>query len=120
MHLSPFMPLERRYSGCGFSPIPVHWHFLAASVSSAAMAPIATDLWEQLFGNAKIEYYDKEKPGAFYVSKLVSHQNGLILHGKLDQLEYRGPSDLLAAAAGDPYVPARLNDRVFGDYLVLR
>ena len=84
------------------------------------MASMATDLWEQFYGDAKIESYDKDRPGAFYVSKLVSKQYGLILSGNLDQLEYHGPSDLIAAAAKDPYIPARLKDRVFGDYLVLR
>ena len=81
---------------------------------------MATDLWEQLFGHTKIEVYDKDRPGAFYVSKLVSQQNGLILSGNLDQMDYHGPTDLLAAAREDPYIPARLKDRVFGDYLVIR
>jgi hypothetical protein len=115
-----YAALERRYSGCGFSPIPVHWHFLAASVSSEAMVSIATDLWEGSFGNAKIDSYDSDRPAAFYVSKLVSHQNGSVLAGKLDQLDYHGPSDLLAAAAENPYVPAHLKDRAFGQYLVVR
>jgi hypothetical protein len=39
--VSFYASLERRYSGCGYSPIPVHWHFPAASVSSEAMAPMA-------------------------------------------------------------------------------
>jgi len=35
-------------------------------------------------------------------------------------LDYHGPSDLLAAAAENPYVPAHLKDRAFGQYLVVR
>jgi hypothetical protein len=35
-------------------------------------------------------------------------------------MEYHGPSDLLAAAQTNPYVPAHLKDRVFGDYHVVR
>ena len=107
-------------AGCCYSSIPVYWHFLAASFSSKAMAPMATILWQQLFGDAKIESYDKDRPGAFYVSKLVSHQIGLILSGILDHMEYHGPTDLLAAAAEDLYIPARLKDRVFGGHLVIR
>jgi hypothetical protein len=38
----------------------------------------------------------------------------------LNQLEYHGPSDLLAAAADNSYVPAHLKNRVFGDYLMVR
>ncbi len=83
------------------------------------MAPMAESLWAKL-GNAKIDPYDGNRDGAYYVCKLVSHQNGLILSGNLDQMDYHGPSDLLAAAAEDPYVPAHLKDRVFGDYLVVR
>jgi hypothetical protein len=118
--VSYFAAMERRWSGCGDSPVAVHWHFLAASVSSEAMAPMAESLWAELFGNAKIDPYDGNKEGAYYVCKLASHQNGLILSGNLDQLEYHGPSDLLAAAAENSYVPAHLKGRVFGDYLVVR
>ena len=118
--VSYFAAMERRWSGCGDSPIAVHWHFLAASVSCEAMAPMAESLWAELFGNAKIDPYDGNRDGAHYVCKLASHQNGLILSGNLDQMEYHGPSDLLAAAADNPYVPAHLKDRVFGDYLVVR
>jgi hypothetical protein len=118
--VSYFAAMERRYSGCGDSPIPLHWHFLAASVSGEAMASLAEALWEDLFGNAKIDPYDPDGDAAYYVCKLVSHQNGLILSGNLDQMDYHGPSDLLAAAEANPYVPAHLKDRVFGQYLVIR
>lgn len=77
-------PMERRWSGWGESPIAVHWHILAASVSNEAMAPMADSLWSELFGNAKIEPYDANRDGAFYVCNLASHQNGLILSGNLD------------------------------------
>ena|ERR1017187_6462977 len=115
-----FAAMERRWSGCGDSPIAGHWHFLAGSVSNEAMAPIADSLWAELFGNAKIEPYDRDGQAAYYVCKLVSHPNGLMVSGNMDQMEYHGPSDLLAAAAANPYVPARLKERVFGQYLVVR
>lgn len=116
--ISYFAALELRYSGCGLSPIPVHWHFLAGCARSEGMASIAQQLWEDRFGNAKIERYDKTKPGTFYVCKLANHPNGTILFNNLDHLRYDGPSDLLAAAAKNPYVPDRLKDKVFGQYLV--
>ena len=118
--VSYFAAMERRYSGCGDSPIAVHWHFLAASVSNEAMAPMAESLWQELFGNAKIDSYDPRGQAAYYVCKLVAHPNGLIVSRNLDQMVYHGPTDLLAAAEANPYVPARLKDRVFGQYLVGR
>lgn len=113
--------LEHRYSGCGLSPIPAHWHFLAASTAGPnEMARAAQVLWYYLFGNAKIEPYDRSEPGTHYVAKLASHDNGLLVVSKLDRLKYRGAADLVAAAKGNPYVPDRLKDRVFGNYLVMR
>ena len=52
--------------------------------------------------------------------QLATQQDGLVLTGKLDQMQYHGPSDLIAAAAEDPYVPAHLKNRAFGDNLVVR
>ena len=112
-----FAALERRYSGCGYSPIPVHWHFLAVSDRSESMAALAKDLWEEKFGNAEIERYDPTKDGAYYVCKLATHPNGLTVINNLDRLEYRGPSDLIAATYSDPYVPDHLKGKVFGEYL---
>lgn len=118
--VSYYAALERRYSGCGMSPIPVHWHFLAACPRSEGMVNLATRIWEDQCGNAKIERYDGTRYGCFYVSKLVNHANGAILDGKFEHLKYNGPTDLLAAAATDPYVPNNLKDKVFGKYLALR
>jgi hypothetical protein len=112
---------SRRFSGCGSSPIAVHWHFLAAaSANIEAMSPMAQSVWSKFFGNAEIRPYDPRGEAAYYVSKLAAHQNGLIVASKLDRMEYHGPSDLVAAAAVNPYVPAHLKDRVFGQYLVVR
>jgi hypothetical protein len=118
--VSFFAAMERNYSGCGSSPIPVHWHFLAASAAPDAMASIAHVTWQQYFGNAQITPYDRNGKATYYVSKLASHQNGLFIFGKLDRMEYGGPSDLLAAAEANPYVPDHLKGRVFGQYLVVR
>jgi hypothetical protein len=118
--VSYFAALERRTSGCGLSPIAAHWHFLAACPRSEGMARIAEELWEEKFGNAKIVPYDKVGNAAFYVCKLANHPNGLIQFNKLEQLAYDGPSDLLAAAAANPYVSEHLKGKVFGEYLVAR
>jgi hypothetical protein len=114
-----FAALERRHSGCGDSPIPVHWHFLAASADGNGMRSLAESIWTEKFGNAKIEAYDENGQAAYYVSKLVSHHNGMIL-SNLDAMEYRGPTDLLTIAATDPYIPTHLRDKVFGRYLAVR
>jgi hypothetical protein len=113
--------LEHRYSGCGLSPIPVHWHFLAASTALPKdMAAMAQVTWQQYFGNAQIQTYDANGEAAYYVAKLAAHQNGMLVVGKLERMEYQGPSDLLAAAELNPYVPDHLKSRVFGEYLVTR
>jgi hypothetical protein len=83
-------------------------------------ARVTESLWAERFGNAKIDLYVWNRQAAYYVCKLVSHQNGLIISGNLDQMKYRGPSDLLAAASTNPYVPAHLKNQVFGEYLVVR
>src|SRR4051794_23150753 len=43
--VSYFAALERRYSGCGLSPIPLHWHFLAACGVQDDAAGTAQRLW---------------------------------------------------------------------------
>jgi hypothetical protein len=118
--VSYYAALERRYSGCGLSPIPLHWHFLAACPRSEGMAKLASELWEEKFGNAEIVRYDRTKNGTFYTCKLANHANGMPLTGKMEHLRYDGPEDLLAATQSNPYVPDHLKDRVFGTYLVVR
>jgi hypothetical protein len=118
--VSFFASLERRYSGCGMSPIPVHWHFLAACDPVYGMREIAEDLWTKKFGDAKVDIYDPAQNGVFYVSKLTGHPNGEFLFGNMDLLRYHGPTDLIAAAHSNPYVPDNVKDKVHGKYLVVR
>jgi len=115
-----FAALERRYSGCGHSEIPIHWHFLAASAQPAAMSTMAENLWKEMHGDAKVEEYDPMKPGAYYVCKLAVNPNSVILPEHLDKLAYHGPTDLLAAAQKDPYVPDHLKHKALGEYLRIR
>jgi hypothetical protein len=118
--VSFFAALERRYSGCGMSPIPVHWHFLAASDPGYRLREIATDLWMEKFGDVKVDTYDPARNGVFYVSKLAGHPNGAFLFKNMDLFSYQGPKDLIAAAHANPYVPQHLKSKVHGQYLVVR
>lgn len=117
--VSYYAALERRYSGCGHSPVPVHWHFLAACIEPAGMASVAAQLWGQLFGNAKVDPYDASA-AAYYVSKLAPYQNSTLLDDGMERLSYKGPTDLIAAAHANGYVPDHLKDKVFGEYLRVR
>jgi hypothetical protein len=116
--------VEKRYSGLGLPPIAAHWHFLAsAKVAPAHMVRAAHTLWQDKFGNAKIEVYDPRDPNhdaVYYVAKLAGHENGDLIPGRLDLMDYCGLNDLLEEAANNPYVPDRLKTRVFGEYLVMR
>ena len=115
-----FAARESRTSGCGMSPIPLHWHFVAASKHSYDMDRVAQDLWTDRFGESQVEPFDPTGDGLYYICKLANHPNGEFLFGKLDKLRYEGPQDLIAAAHSNAYVPDRLKDKVFGEYLTLR
>lgn len=112
--------LEHRYSGCGLSPIPAHWHFLAACPKSEGMEYQAARMWKAKYGNAKVDQYDPDGNAAFYICKLVNHPNATMVFDKLDRLDYQGPTDLMADAECDDYVPAHLKGKVYGRYLALR
>ena len=116
-----FAALEHRFSGCGMSPIDVHWHFVASSSRYAAdMDYKAEQLWRAKFGDAKIRPFDPTRNGLYYISKLADHPNGVFLFDKMDFTPYEGASDLIAAAHANPYVPDRLKDVAFGEYLTVR
>jgi hypothetical protein len=114
-----YAALEHRYSGCGMSPIPLHWHFLAASTQedSTLVAKVAQELWSAKFGNSKIDPYDAAGNAAFYVAKTV-----LMPHCSTEMrfppfLVYQGPADLLQASTENPYVPDHLKGLATGFYL---
>jgi hypothetical protein len=118
--LSCFVASERRYSGCGSSPIPLHLHFLAASDQAEGLAETAQHLWEARFGNAKVDPYDPGQNGSYYVSKLACHANGDIFFRNLELLENTAPSDLIHANRLNPYVPEELKDKTHGAFLRIR
>jgi hypothetical protein len=114
-----FASMERRYSGCGMSPIPLHWHFLAASENAdpSVVARTAKFLWKDKFGDAKVDPYDESRDAAFYVAKCV-----MLPHCSIEMrfppfLAYHGSADLLQVATENPFVPEHLKDRVSGPYL---
>jgi hypothetical protein len=114
-----FASMERRYSGCGMSPIPIHWHFLAASENRdpSFVASTAQALWKDKFGDAKIDPYDPSGDAAFYVAK-----SAMLSHCSMEWkpqpfLDYQGPADLLESAAENPYVPDHLKNRVVENFL---
>lgn len=98
---------ERRTSGCGLAPIPLHFHFLAACPSqwTTTFLSNAQNLWAGGSGNASIDLYDPLRSGAHYIAKLAGHQNFDYIFDHWDRLTYRGPEDLGAASLVNPYVP---------------
>ena len=115
--VSYYAVLERRYSGCSGFEIRPHWHFLAAAHGCEGLEVSAEKLWKERHGIAKIEAYDPDGWGAYYVAKLSGHQNGLVEFYGLERLQYHGPPDLLVASRENPYVPDHLKDKVFGSFL---
>lgn len=111
---------ERRYSGCGLSPIPLHLHFLAASSEPDRLLAKADQIWTKMFGHCQFEPFNPDENGPHYVAKLFAHDNGEPILGGLATLDYRGPADLLEAAGHNPYVPDHLKWKTHGEYLVVR
>jgi hypothetical protein len=85
---------ERRTSGCGFHPIPLHWHFLAACPSHRTTDFLrnARQLWTSGSGNASVSRYDPSRSGAYYVAKLAADQDFDFSSDHLDRLSYHGPN----------------------------
>src|SRR5450759_1725259 len=48
--------LEGRFSGLGDSPVPVHWHYLAACPRPTDLQEQAEELWEEKFGITAVSY----------------------------------------------------------------
>jgi hypothetical protein len=117
--VSYFAVLEGRTSGCGMSPIALHWHFVAASKSPEGMSKLFTAIWKKLCGICLITPYDPSDEGVFYLSKLASKSDTPMLERKLELLPNHGPSDLIAAAQASSYVQSHVATKVFGKYMVM-
>lgn len=120
--LAQFSVLESRTSGCGLSPTPVHWHFVVAAPPQHRHALLlnSRSLWEVHHGNAKIDLYDGELPGAFYIAKTARRDNFDYDLAHLDRMAYTGPTDIYAHSQIDPYVPNHAKHLTFGQTLILR
>lgn len=117
--VSYFAVLEGRTSGCGHSPIALHWHFVAASKRPEGMSTLLTAIWKKLCGICLIQPYDPGLQGVFYLSKLASGSDTPMLENKLELLPNHGPSDLIAAAQASSYVQSRVANKIFGKYMVM-
>jgi len=102
--------LEHRYSGLGMSPIPLHWHFLAASngKDAADLASAGQVLWQELFGNAKIDPYDPAGNAAYYVAKTASLPHCAMEYHILPFVADSEISDTSVAIQQNPYVAQHL------------
>jgi len=114
-----FASLERRYSGCGMSPIPIHWHFLAASENPDPLfvARTARYLWQDKFGDAKVDPYDESGGAGYYVAKCLTLPHCSTEMRFPPFLAYHGSADLIQAATKNPFVPEHLETRASGSYL---
>lgn len=116
--MSCFAALEDRDAGLGVRPVRPHWHGLLACPEYPRLEQTARQLWIAEHGWFQIKPYDVSAKGPFYVCKLTSQ--GAYTHDlNLNRMAYKGPSDLLSAAAANPYVAERLNAKVAGEYLVV-
>lgn len=112
---------EHRFSGCGYSPIANHWHFLlASSQHPLELLQAARAVWGERYGDHKMAAYNPAQSGAHYLAKLAGGSRFEFRLQHLDRLAYRGPSDLFAAFQTDPYVPDHVRQRTLGRTLVLR
>ena len=113
---------ERRTPGCGYHPIPLHWHFLAAGPChhTAPLLRNARQLWTDGSGNAAINLYDSSRTGAHYIAKLAGSQDFNFHFNNLDRLPYQGPKDLFKAAIDNSYIPAHAKGLIRTNTLVLR
>jgi hypothetical protein len=113
---------ENRDSGCGQTPIALHFHFLAACPPQwqAVFPTIASDLWTKQFGNALITQYDPSQHGAYYLAKLAGKSDFEFMLDNLDRLPYLGSDDLLGAGESSPYIPKHAKGKTFLKTLAVR
>jgi hypothetical protein len=99
--------LERCTSGLGLPAGALHWHFVMAAPPQhrQALGRNAATLWSDHYGNAKVEAFDPQLNGSFYISKLAAGGDFDFYGDNLDRLPYNGPSDIFAHAQSQPYVP---------------
>jgi hypothetical protein len=113
---------ERTTSGLGQPAGAWHWHFVMAAPNQhrRSLERNAKILWNEHHGNAKIERYDPQLNGSFYISKLAGGLDFDFYFNNLDRLMYSGPTDLFAHYQTDLYVPQHVKHLTTGRTLVVR
>src|SRR4051812_16655094 len=106
-----------KWSGLG--GVRPHWHFLLSCPKHPLVQRVAHQLWFAGQGFGKFEAFDASKPGTHYICKLLA-DGATPWEFNMKRLLYHGPTDLLAASNESRFVPLRLPDRVFGEFLVTR
>jgi hypothetical protein len=110
---------ERRTSGCGYHPIPLHWHFLAARPShfTAALLRNAQQLWTGGFGNAAISLYDVQ----VLINRQTRRRSGLQFPlGQSGSTPLPGPQGPVQGRINNSYIPAHAKGLIRSDTLALR
>lgn len=113
---------ERRTSGLGSPGIPLHWHFVMSVPLQYTTTTLhnARFLWDKHYGDSKIDPYDPERSGAYYLAKLAGGSNFEYHVKNLERLAYSGPADIYEYLQTDPYVPDHAKNIACGETLVLR
>jgi hypothetical protein len=119
MKMAYYAALEDQTPGLGGRPVRKHWHWLMACPDHPLLQTVAQQLWEASNGWSKITSYDPNHAVGYYLSKLLA-QGALPYEHNLDKLPYSGPADLIQAGRDMAYVPGRLQDKVSGEFLVVR
>lgn len=79
---------EQRWSGCGTTDIPLHFHSLLKYQHVLAPEAVAT-LWKSKAGDAKVESYRSGGGAGYYIAKMFPYED---THYDLGGLEYFTPS----------------------------
>ena len=114
--------LERRHSGCGYSPIALHWHLLLQVPGREAdeVRDRAQTLWSERYGNCDVRLYDPEKQGAYYIAKTARQADFEWTPWRLEQLQLCDSSERPLLQQEHAYIPEHARDLVYGTTLRLR
>lgn len=100
---------ESRYSGMGKSPVRLHFHFLAACPPRCEdnFLKFCQNVWLQMGGgDCKIDPYNSQQHGGYYLAKLASQPNYEWAADNLDRITYTGSTDLYSSIQSNQYVPS--------------
>jgi hypothetical protein len=101
----------------GLGGVRPHWHFLMSCPDHPLVLPVAKQLWFLSHGFGHFKPFVRNGGAAHYVSKLLADGASYRV-ANLSTVRYSGPTDLIAAAVGNPRVPDRLKYKTCGRFLV--